>query len=69
MKPMMGGEDFSVFRTIAPSVFAGIDAGPESGDFYINHHPKFCVDESALPTGTAMYIAFAVRAAREGFAV
>ena len=60
MKPMMGGEDFSAYGKIAPAFFAGIGAGPKSGDYFQGHHPKFYVDEAALPIGTAIYAAFAL---------
>jgi len=66
MKPMMGGEDFSAFGKIAPAFFAGIGAGPAEGDYFQGHHPKFCVDEAALPYGTAMYAAFALHAEQIG---
>jgi amidohydrolase len=62
MRPMMGGEDFSAYQAIAPSLFVSIGAGPKSGERYVNHHPKFLVDEEALPIGTALYIAFATGA-------
>jgi len=60
MQPMMGGEDFSAYSTIAPAFFAGIGAGPTDGEYFEGHHPKFRVDEAALPIGTAMYVAFAL---------
>ncbi|MCL2573772.1 MAG: amidohydrolase [Defluviitaleaceae bacterium] len=60
MKPMMGGEDFSAFSKIAPAFFASIGAGPYSGDYFEGHHPKFCVNEDALPIGAALYAAFAM---------
>jgi len=63
---MMGGEDFSAFGKIAPAFFAGIGAGPAEGDYFQGHHPKFCVDEAALPYGTAMYAAFALHAEQIG---
>ena len=58
MKPMMGGEDFSAYSAIAPAFFATIGAGPTDGEYFEGHHPKFRVDEAALPIGTAMYVAF-----------
>jgi amidohydrolase len=62
MKPLMGGEDFSAYGKIAPAFFAGIGAGPASGEYFQGHHPKFCVDEAVLPIGTAIYAAFALHA-------
>jgi len=62
MEPMMGGEDFYVYGTIAPAFFLSIGTRPKGdGDFQL-HHPKFFVDEDALPIGAAMYAAFAVNA-------
>jgi len=57
---MMGGEDFSAYGEIAPTLFAGLCAGPVSGEVYMNHHPKFNINEDALPLGTALYVSFAL---------
>jgi amidohydrolase len=59
MSPFMGGEDFSAYQQIAPSLFVSIGAGPTSGESFVNYHPKFYITEDALPIGTALYIAFA----------
>lgn len=46
----MGGEDFSEFASRVPAVFAMIGCGNEAlGASYPHHHPKFRIDESALP--------------------
>ncbi|MDR1921944.1 MAG: amidohydrolase [Candidatus Adiutrix sp.] len=48
----LGGEDFSEFAARAPSVFAMIGCGnDEIGASYPHHHPKFKIDERALPIG------------------
>jgi amidohydrolase len=60
MEPLMGGEDFSAYREIAPTLFVTVGAMPDSGEYYENHHPKFTVNEDALPIGTMLYTAFAV---------
>jgi len=60
MKPMMGGEDFSAYGSIAPTLFAGLCAGPASGEVFMNHHPKFNINEEVLPIGTAIAVAFAL---------
>jgi amidohydrolase len=65
MPPMMGGEDFSAYQTIAPSFFAGVGAGPENGEYFVNHHPKFCVSEGALSICCTLYVAFALNAAKK----
>ena len=61
-EPLMGGEDFSAYQSIAPTLFVGLGAMPASGEYYINHHPKFIVNEDVLPIGTALYVAFATKA-------
>ena len=61
-EPLMGGEDFSAYQKIAPTLFVGLGCMPENGDAYINHHPKFMVNEDVLPIGTALYVAFALNA-------
>jgi len=61
MTPMMGGEDFSAYREIAPICFVEIGAGPPAGgEYFANHHPKFFIDEAAFPAGAALYAAFAI---------
>ena len=65
MEPTMGGEDFSQYGKIAPSFFAGIGAKP-GGEVYGGHHPKYTVDENALPYGTALYAAFALEIMESG---
>ena len=57
--PMMGGEDFSAYGTIAPTLFVGLHAAPASGEKFNFHHPKFTIDEGALPIGTDLYVDFA----------
>ncbi|NLT57822.1 MAG: amidohydrolase [Clostridiales bacterium] len=60
---MMGSEDFSAYAKIAPGAFIGVMAGaPEQGYLYNNHHPKFTVDEQALPVATAIYVGCALEA-------
>ena len=58
--PMMGGEDFSFFSEQVPGCFVGLGIRNEQlGSVYSVHHPKFKVDEEALPLGTALHCAFA----------
>jgi amidohydrolase len=46
----LAGEDFSEFALRAPAIFAVIGGGSqESGAVYPHHHPKFRIDEKALP--------------------
>jgi amidohydrolase len=61
MTPGMGGEDFSAYKKIAPSFFAGIGARLEQGEVFPGHHPKFQISEACLPIGCALYVAFALK--------
>ncbi|WP_170007583.1 M20 metallopeptidase family protein [Bacillus fonticola] len=53
-KPSMGGEDFACFSELVPSVFFRLGVGHEVKAAYSNHHPKFDIDEDALPHGVAL---------------
>lgn len=60
--PIMGGEDFAYYAERVPGCFVGLGIRNESvGAVYGVHHPKFKVDEAALPLGTALHTAFALR--------
>lgn len=52
----MGGEDFSAYTHIVPCAFAGLGGGGDAPQ----HSEKFCIDESALETGVAVYVRVAV---------
>ncbi len=59
---VMGGEDFAFYTEQVPGCFVGLGVrNAEQGAIYSVHHPKFKVDEDALPLGTAMHVAFALR--------
>ena len=62
IKPIMGGEDFSAYATIAPAFFGSVGAAPYDDTKFSAHHPKFIVNEDALPIGCAVYVAFALEA-------
>jgi amidohydrolase len=47
--PLMAGEDFSAYLRVAPGCFFFIGAGGEGA--YPHHHPRFTIDERALPVG------------------
>lgn len=50
----LAGEDFGEFAARVPGAFCFIGAGnPEKGCTYPHHHPRFDIDEEALPLGTA----------------
>jgi amidohydrolase len=47
VEPVMGGEDFSAYQQVVPGCFFVVGGG--SPDAYPHHHPRFAVDEAALP--------------------
>jgi amidohydrolase len=47
--PLMAGEDFSAYQRVAPGCFFFVGAG--GPDAYPHHHPRFTIDEDALPVG------------------
>jgi len=65
--PMMGGEDFAYYLHERPGAFAFLGCGnAEMGATFPNHHPSFAMDEAALPYGTALLTATALRLLEEG---
>lgn len=64
--PVMGGEDFSFFGERIPAMFAFLGIGDEqTGAAYPLHHPRFTLNEDALPIGSAVHAAFAARSLAE----
>jgi IAA-amino acid hydrolase len=64
--PIMGGEDFAFFLRHVPGVFVGLGMRDEAlGSVYSVHHPRFLLDESVLPTGSALHVAYAFRSLEE----
>lgn len=60
-RPCMGGEDFSAFLQRAPGSFFFIGArNEERGIMYPHHHERFDVDEHALDSGVAIFVAAAL---------
>ncbi len=58
----MGGEDFSAYQQAAPGTFFFVGAGnPDKGIRYPHHHPRFTVDEAALPIAVKAMLAGALR--------
>lgn len=54
---MMGGEDFSAYTDVVKGTFFILGAGEaKDGYGFMNHHPKFKIDEAALPVGTMMEV-------------
>jgi len=60
--PNMGGEDFAYYAERVPGCFVGLGIqNPTVGSIYSVHHPKFKMDESVLPIGTALHVGFALQ--------
>ncbi|MEK4029600.1 amidohydrolase [Pseudobacillus sp. FSL P4-0506] len=56
-KPIMPGEDFSEYLQKAPGAYFYIGAGNETkGITYPHHHPRFAIDEEALPIGVQAFL-------------
>ncbi len=64
--PVMGGEDFAFYLQHIPGCFAALGVRNDVvGSTYSVHHPRFKIDETALPLGTALHVAFALRSLEE----
>ncbi|ANM29461.1 hypothetical protein ABI59_07490 [Acidobacteria bacterium Mor1] len=64
--PIMGGEDFAFYTEEVPGCFVGLGIhNPDEGCTFSVHHPKFKADESVLPLGSAMHVAYAFRSLEE----
>ena len=54
-RPVMVGEDFSCYLAEVPGTFLLVGAGNEAqGISFPHHHPRFDLDEAALPIGAAV---------------
>ncbi|MCP8968563.1 amidohydrolase [Ectobacillus ponti] len=64
--PSMGGEDFSAFLQKAPGCFFKLGSGNAGkGTNYPHHHPRFDIDEEALPLGVEMFVHLICRLSAE----
>jgi len=61
IRKTMGAEDFSVFLELAPGAQFILGSQKAGHEEYQLHHPKFDIDERALPIGTAMLVEAAKR--------
>lgn len=62
LSPVMGGEDFAYYGAHAKACFVGLGIRNElKGTTFTVHHPKFLVDEDALPIGSALHVGYALR--------
>ncbi|MEI4803399.1 M20 family metallopeptidase [Bacillus sp. NPDC077411] len=67
LQPTMAGEDFSAFLQKAPGTFFFIGAGnEEKGIIYPHHHPRFTIDEDALPIGVSVFVSSVLNFMRNG---
>jgi len=61
-KPVMGGEDMSLYLEQIPGCFAFLGfENPKKGVMYPHHHPKFWLDEDILPAGIEIFYRAAER--------
>jgi amidohydrolase len=61
-EPIMGAEDFSSFLERVPGCFFFVGTrNEERGLIWGHHHPRFDVDEAALPLGIELMVAVAER--------
>lgn len=65
MKKTLGAEDFGAFMEHAPGAMYTIGVQKKGHEDYLLHHPKFDLDERALPIGTAMLVETAKRFLKE----
>lgn len=66
LAPVMGGEDFAFYAEQVPGCFVALGTrNEEQGAIYSVHHPRFKADEDALPIGSALHVAFALRSLAE----
>ena len=54
---LMLGEDFSWYQKQIPGVFAFVGCKKSEGKSYLNHHPKFEINEEALSDGVFLHLA------------
>lgn len=61
MEKTLGAEDFGEFMKHAPGAMFTLGTQKAGHEDYLLHHPKFDLDECALPIGTAMLVETAKR--------
>jgi amidohydrolase len=61
----LGAEDFGEFLRLAPGAMFTLGTQKAGHEEYLLHHPKFDLDERALPIGTAMLVETAKRFLQE----
>ena len=63
-EPVMAGEDFSAYLQVAPGCFFFVGAGHDGA--FPHHHPRFTIDERALPVGIETFTRTALRFLADG---
>jgi amidohydrolase len=61
MRKTLGAEDFGSFMEHAPGAMFNLGVQKKGHEDYPLHHPKFDLDERALPLGTAVLVETAMR--------
>ena len=63
-EPSLGAEDFGSFLELAPGAMFNLGVLKEGHEGFMLHHPRFDLDERALPIGTAILVETALRLLR-----
>ena len=61
LEKSLGAEDFGSFLDCAPGAMFMLGVQKKGHEGYLLHHPKFDLDERALPIGTAMLVETALK--------
>jgi len=64
--PEMASDDFARYIERVPGCYMSLGAAEPGAPAYPNHHPRFTIDEAALPLGVAILVETAVRLMRHG---
>jgi amidohydrolase len=62
----LGAEDFPEFLKHAPGAMYTLGTMIEGREIYELHHPKFDIDERAMPIGTAVLVETTIRFLNDG---
>ncbi|MEW5939396.1 MAG: amidohydrolase, partial [Chloroflexota bacterium] len=65
IRKTLGAEDFGEFMKFAPGAMYTLGTHGGDGTDYPLHHPRFDIDERALPIGTAVLVETALRFLRQ----
>lgn len=67
VRPSMGGEDFAYYAQHRPAAFLWLGCRSEAaGSVWPHHHPRFTIDEAALPHGVEILTRAALALLGEG---